>query len=704
MKKCVLFLCIVLLFGGVWSCSDAGSNEPSIEDLQKELADLKKQLEQNTKITKVVFEGDQMILTFADGSVMRTPTPSSIIPNIGANGNWWVNGVDLGMTAKAQIPVIGSNGNWWCDGVDTGKSAQGDKGDKGDKGDAGRGIEKIEYDGNTGVLKITLTDKSSYQFVLTASGEDGSDLGGNKLEDINGSYLLAKVYNGDFPFAEFTYDATNKLIGGVYYQNLLNAPMKRMEMGQTYGSNNKVASQTIKEYAVRNQMTPQEWSDFPERQYLTDQDYQDLLEPITADALFSMLFPNGLNGYTGTNPTAAEFLKEMLGSYGNSSRTLSDNDFIYRVEYRGNDQFFVYKYIRTPYEHGLDSKYLYKLAKESGQYYYYMFDEYYSRITKADAVSTSSFEIVRGENYFWNINSGNSELCFYIDYTYKCPAIKYTGNEDEKTGDIVKDYFTPESNTIYNTTGETGKFKMLKRSYRSCQAGDLLHTTTLNYVYNGNDFDVSGGNGNICYIKMTGDKISEVMSYEGSVKKQSLKFNYNADGKLATIDAPRESITGVAKFIYDESKNPVEIQVNVDKLQGKGYDGLLCNLGLAYRYLELDPVLGLVEKIKFASGNQTVLKINYNYGLKNFMNHTFTAMHPILSTFNMNNAISELIWAGHGSCFMAEYSDYNEGGYPTRFKGILQIADQFILDDDSQDFPINGSVATLYKLEYQKKK
>ena len=86
------------------------------------------------------------------------------------------------------------------------------------------------------------------------------------------------------------------------------------------------------------------------------------------------------------------------------------------------------------------------------------------------------------------------------------------------------------------------------------------------------------------------------------------------------------------------------------------------------------------------------------------MNHTLTAMNPLLEGFSMNNAISEMGWAGHGSCFMLEYSDYNEGGYPTRLKGLLQISDQILTDEVDLSLPINTSIATMYKFEYQKKK
>lgn len=706
MKKGVFLLCISVLFCCTYSCSESASGDASIEELQKEVANLKKQLEQNTKITKVAFEGDQMLLTFADGTTLKTATPQSVIPNIGDNGNWWVNGEDLGIKAKAQVPVIGSNGNWWCDGIDTGKPAQGDKGDKGDKGDMGTGISKVEYDEATGILKITLTDKTTYEFSLAIAEGGEGNVGGSKLEDTYGAYLLKNIYNGDFPFAEFTYDAGNKMTGATYYRNVLNTPQKYLEMVQAYNSDNKISSQKFTEYTFKNHLVAEHWRSFPEQESLNDYN-QDSFQQITAEALYDLLFPDGLSGYNGTNPTKTDLLKKLLAG---SREEFFDNTFVYSIKVE-NSNFSISKHIRRE-SNTVDSKYTFNLVKDGNQFYYYGpyysdYSEYWGNVSStglnAKSAGSVSFNTYSDENdEYWDLSNASDQYCYYINYSYKYLAVKYSGNEDEKAGNVIKDYYTPESNLIHNMTGESGKFKMLKQTYRSYQAGEALNSMTFSYAYNGNNFDVDNSDGNICYIEMSGDKISKVMSYQDGAKKEFLKFNYNTDGKLATIDAPGENLTGIARFLYDAKNNPVEIQVNVDQLKGKGYDNELCYLGLAYRYTEHDAQLGqIVEKIKYASGNQPLLKINYNYGLKNFMNHTFTALNPILNTFNTNNAISELIWAGHGSCFMTEFSNYNEGGYPTRFKGVLQLSDQDV--DEIADYPINGSVATLYKLEYQKK-
>lgn len=48
------------------------------------------------------------------------------IPNVGVNGNWWVNGVDTGTQAGGSNgvnPIVNAQGNWEVDGVDTGIKA-----------------------------------------------------------------------------------------------------------------------------------------------------------------------------------------------------------------------------------------------------------------------------------------------------------------------------------------------------------------------------------------------------------------------------------------------------------------------------------------------------------------------------------------------------------------------------------------------------
>ncbi|MCL2443679.1 MAG: SUMF1/EgtB/PvdO family nonheme iron enzyme [Treponema sp.] len=73
---------------------------------------------------------------------------------IGANGNWFINGVDTGISATGQqgekgetgekgdpgtngnTPYIGTNGNWWIGTTDTGVKVQGPQGEQGQDGNS----------------------------------------------------------------------------------------------------------------------------------------------------------------------------------------------------------------------------------------------------------------------------------------------------------------------------------------------------------------------------------------------------------------------------------------------------------------------------------------------------------------------------------------------------------------------------------------
>ena len=133
-----------------------------------------------------------------------------VTPNIGDNGNWWVNGEDTGISAQGpkgedgedgedgkdgadgddgsmpDIKII--NGNWYINGVDTGVSAKGDKGDDGTSGSNGKsayelwveavtsdeGLEDPHNPGyNCDPEKTTIEDFWAY--LRGEDGEDGDD-------------------------------------------------------------------------------------------------------------------------------------------------------------------------------------------------------------------------------------------------------------------------------------------------------------------------------------------------------------------------------------------------------------------------------------------------------------------------------------------------------------------------------------------------
>lgn len=726
MKQFLWMVCLSILLGNMWACSDSSSNEPTIEELQRQIQELKNQLEKNSKITAVAFEGSEMVLTFADGTTLRTVTPNSVIPAIGEDGTWWVNGQSLGIKAVAQVPVIGSNGNWWVDGKDSGVSAGGIKGDKGDKGDAGRGISNISYEETTGILTITLTDNSKYEFKLgVISGGGSSDLGGNKVEDLNGSFLVSAIYNGDMPFAQFAYNDQNLMTQAAYYQNVANEAVKIYALDQTF-SNGKTSKQTFSEFAEVDK-TVLDGDGYPGQEWVDTRLSEQMIQ---ADQLFTELFGSRFPNLS------LEFKREILERMANlDHRTyieglgsvvcFMNNTTVYYISQVNGTE------VRYAKENVVPEGMKFVIKKVGSKTVYcsrrwLSYDVYdtdrdcwdYPVNEDRRAFNLNDVYInVHGEpgNEIIDFEPGFGENRFIpeSDYHVTLPAVEKGSSVDVVTATEIKDYEMPAASEVYNPENITGDYKYLMAVHKKYKKGDKVRSYEMNYVYDGENFTVKSEGEDQCFIEVSDNKITGVTLFtsvwndktgtDELRKRNVLKMNYNSDGTLASIDCPYENIANVAQCVYDEKKNMTEFRVNASRLKGKGMDDMLCVLGLAYRYMSYDETVGgVIEKVKYTDG--PLLKVNYNYGLKNFMNHTWAALNPLFQNVLMNNnAFSELIWAGHGSCYIAEYTNYNNGGYPIEFKGILQIgADVEELFDVS--LPVNGSVATLYRLEYKQKK
>lgn len=89
---------------------------------------------------------------------------SPIIPHVGENENWWVDGVDTG---KPALYHVGKNGNWWAGDKDTGKPA---RGEKGDVVDAAYLDFEIDDEMNLNLTFISGNEDMNLKFTL---GEDG---------------------------------------------------------------------------------------------------------------------------------------------------------------------------------------------------------------------------------------------------------------------------------------------------------------------------------------------------------------------------------------------------------------------------------------------------------------------------------------------------------------------------------------------------
>ena len=140
------------------------------------------------------------------------PGANGETPTIGANGNWWIGGVDTGTPASGGsagkdgkdgkdgqnglAPYIGSNGNWWIGNTDTGIKAAGPSGANGANGSDGKdgrngtngkdgvGVQSVAVN-DEGELVITLTDGSVHNAgkVVGANGKDGAGVAAMAIND-----------------------------------------------------------------------------------------------------------------------------------------------------------------------------------------------------------------------------------------------------------------------------------------------------------------------------------------------------------------------------------------------------------------------------------------------------------------------------------------------------------------------------------------
>jgi hypothetical protein len=691
MKKVLIFMFFALIMFG--AC-EKGTESNEEQALLEEIAELKALLNEQKAITDVSFEGNQMTITFANGETVTTEIPSSVIPRVGDNGNWWVGDTDTGVQAKAEMPTIGTNGNWWIGDTDTGIKAQGATGAQ---GDAGTGIENVEYDGVTGILKITLTDGTSYEYKLFYD----ENLAGIKLGDLNGKYLLSEVWNGDFPFLKMLYNTDNRLTDVEYYTNVLNAPVKNFALTKTYNANGDISSQTFKEFALVDK-AKQVGRTFPDLSWedggLIHADY-------------------------GVSLSASEVISD-LNIEGRENSSLSDDEFVRYLFQDGpifsSIYFYELKQVNLydeDTEEYIQKEIVYRkvckdindiaitIRKGEALVWAGQWSDYYNNFSDYNPQEYGRLAYQMTIDEFGNLNTVNGTYKSVFKRVYKAEI--FEGDVNEKSDDTFTEYIAPNMEKVDNW-GYLGKtYKIKFKTYNLYKAGDEIDRYELNYVYNGADFTIREDQDTMLTIKVENDRIAALVAYdedeEGVLTEMTvLKMNYNSDGLLETISSPELEIENVVKIIYDAKRNPIEIQVNSKEFEGEGWGEALAALGLAYRTEVYDDELGMVvEKYIYPEDYTAVLKMKYDYTMKNFMNHTITASNPLFGQFNSGNAISEFIWAGHGSCFVAEYMDYNEGGYPTKFKGLLQ-ASPIEFDDNPIEYPINGSVATTYKLKYKK--
>ncbi len=168
MKKILFALSIIMLFSGCYK-DDINDLKDDVNDLKARMAQYENLLDVlNKRLYVVDYETKtgSYIITMSDGTKLSVRNTSTFI-EIGENGNWHIDGIDTGKSAKGEkgeAPkiAIGTNGNWWIDTTDTGVAATGQKGK-----DAS---EIIAVSLANGIMTFTFADGRNISIVASAPG------------------------------------------------------------------------------------------------------------------------------------------------------------------------------------------------------------------------------------------------------------------------------------------------------------------------------------------------------------------------------------------------------------------------------------------------------------------------------------------------------------------------------------------------------
>ncbi len=194
MKK--VFIYALALSSVFFACSDDNSGE--VEDLKKQL-----EAEKTKTATGINFEGDNMIISFSNGT-QTTVSTSDVL--------------------------------------------QGPKGDTGVRGDTGNGIASIVFNSETGVLTITMTNGEKSEFSITETLDGHTAV---LIDDSRGSCFLKTLYLGAVPAIENEYDADYNLLKSTTRVAINGQVLKSNVVEKTYSSGQWTGIKTT-EYATEN--------------------------------------------------------------------------------------------------------------------------------------------------------------------------------------------------------------------------------------------------------------------------------------------------------------------------------------------------------------------------------------------------------------------------------------------------------------------
>ena len=204
--------------------ADITQLQEKVAALEGTVNKLQAAIDAGSVITSVDKIADGVKVTLSDGNTFE-------IKN-GAKGDKGDKG-ETGPTGPKGDPgkdgtvwTIGANGNWFCDGVDSGKPARGEKGDKGDtgltgpQGPQGVSVTKAELNDDY-TLTITLSDGTKFttESIRGAQGEQGVGIANVVLNDdytltvtlTDGTkYTTASIKGDKGDAGDFYYPCTDK--------------------------------------------------------------------------------------------------------------------------------------------------------------------------------------------------------------------------------------------------------------------------------------------------------------------------------------------------------------------------------------------------------------------------------------------------------------------------------------------------------------
>lgn len=318
----------------------------------------------------------------------------------------------------------------------------------------------------------------------------------------------------------------------------------------------------------------------------------------------------------------------------------------------------VYDYEYLSFDHSLSAEEILS-ANGDGTYTYYIFDyssgsdHYYDSYSPCVWVPESEFDATDG--YYYSKISDN-EFCLIpsdatklstktvggVDSVLVAAELKETINSVVEKGEI---YDTINAEIQYNAAGLAEKIIVEPdESY-------ILNTYNANNMLIKNEYfnwdDVASE-----WVK---DDMYITHTYNSDNLIVSSTMYYTED----TVEKTRE----IYKVTYDDQKNPVTISLyqeeDIDWEYVNGENG-----GYTFK-----PV------VVREAGYLDLVKIEYNYNMKNFWGNTWNSLIPELKGIQMNNAPKKILYANHFSYADMEYSNFNEGGYPKSVKAKAKIYD-----------------------------